>query len=204
MNKITLILKEELKKERDDYLFESFNSLSTISDKDLLVQKLGETTIQLIEDGYTPEEITLIVEQNGGIFGSLRDENGQFNLWNTIFGGGKSMFFEQMIRILIVDILGFGEKFGQSAAILLSDYNPLHILRLFKNKQYCIQEVTELAPTIVEIIINNNQFDGQSQDVTSWSGMKKVGFRNIAMDAVRESNLDNILGTKICEYIWKQ
>jgi len=203
MDKITLILKEELKKERDNYLTESFKSLSEISDRDLLVQKLGETTIKLIEDGYTPEEITLVVEQDGGIFGALKDKEGKFNLWNTIMGGGKSMFFEQMIRILFVDILGMSEKWGQSAAILLSDYNPLHILRLFKNQQYCTQEVTELAPAIIEVIINNSPIWGESQETMTVSGVGKVGVRNVAIEALRESNLDDIIARKICEYIWK-
>jgi len=200
MKNIELIIKNNLKEETNNYLLESLKPISNINESDILREKLGNITLNLISDGYTVQEITTIVEQNSGTLGNLIDpKTGKFDLWGTLFGGGKSMFWEQILRWLFVKVLGTSEAVGQSAAVALSDYNPLHIFRLFKGYDSCVHEMGPggLAATIAEIFINNSQFNGGPQK------MGGVAIRNVAAEAVRESNLDDVLAEKICGYIWK-
>jgi len=212
MDKIKLIIRDELKKESNNYLIESLKPLSTIRDNDVLVENFMKTAIKLVDEGYTLREIELIVEQNSSWWGNLLDpETGKFN-WGGLFGGAtKSTIMEQILKWLFVKILGMSESVGQSAAIALSEYNPFHLLRLFKGYDACVGEMAGkgngegggLAMTIVEIFINNSQFDGQAQNFLSVGGAAKVGIRNVAAEAVRESDLDDVLAKKICGYIWK-
>lgn len=213
MDKIKLIIKEELKKESDNYLIESFNKLSSITNEKLFIEQLTETTVGLLNDGYTLEEINLIAEQAaaqtagqaGNLFSGLKNpETGKFDLTGLLFGGGKSMFWEQILRWLFKKVLGVSEKTAQNAAIVLADYNPLHILRLFKGYNACVQEIAHtdkggggLGALIIELFINNSQFQGGSQT------MGKVALRNVAAEAIRDSNLDDKLAEKICGHIWK-
>ncbi len=206
MDKIKLILKEELKKERDNYLIESFIPLSEITDKDLFVEKLLETTIMLLNDGYAPEEINLIVEQeaqkSNGIWGGLKDPSGKFNLWNALFTGGGNMLKEQIIKE-ILSIIGIDQKWSQNLGIFFSQVSVTDLLRLFKSPNHCSDSVGSLARALLSIVVNNNQFGGQQQEVLG-KGFMKVATRNLIMGAIEESNIDDIIGNKICEKIWEQ
>jgi len=207
MTKIKVSLKEEVKREllreRENYLFESLLPLAEIDDSDLIAEKLGETTLKLLDNGYTPEDISLVIEGWSDIFGGLKDKDGNFNLWNTIFGGGKSAIYEQILRWVFTNVLGFSQSLGQGAAIALTEYNPLHIFRLFRSQQHCVQEIGEggLGQAITEIFINQSQFQGSEQKPMG-AGMIKIAIRNLAAEAVRDSDLPKQLATKICGYIW--
>jgi hypothetical protein len=198
-DKITLILKDESNK----YLTESIESLSVITDKDLLKERYIETAIQLIDEGYSLDDIMLVTEQNETLSTNLGDGTpGTFNIWNTIFGGGKSAIKEQILRFIFVDILGMSEGTGQGFAIFFKNVNPLNIIKLFRGKDHCIEVIPTISEALVEVVINQTQFGGESQQMTTLGGIGKVGIRNIVAEAIRNSDLGEKLGAKLCAYIW--
>jgi hypothetical protein len=196
-------------------LVESFRPLSKIKDNDLFIKNLSETTIRLINDGYSPDEIALVVEQEAAaqtatepstsLWGGLKDPaTGKINIWDTIMGGGKSWVTEQIIRFIFVDILGFSEMNGQSIGVFLAQASVMDVIKLFRGYGRCVEGAPDVARGVVSVFINNSQFGGQSQQVMTGGGLAKTGLRNIAMQAVEESNLDNVLAEKICNYIWNK
>lgn len=198
-DKITLILQEESNR----YLAESIESLSAIADKDLLNERYTETVLQLIDDGYTLDEISVVTEQNQVLTNNLTNGNpGTFNIWNTIFGGGASALKEQIIRFILVDIFGFSEMTGQDLAIIFKRVSPLDIIKLFRGKEHCMEVVPTISLSLAEVLVNNSQFGGQSQQTTTLQGIGKVGIRNIIAQAIDDSNLGEKLGEKLCSYIW--
>lgn len=207
---IKVSLKEEVKKqllqERENRLFESLLPISECGTKDEMENELCTIGLKLMSEGYTPNDITETIKSNSDVFSVLTEQG--FDFSKILFGAGKSEIFEQIMRWIFVNVLGFkNEGTAQDIAILLSEYNPLNILKLFKDRNGCIQEVgggedgNGLGMALIEMFINRAQFGGEKQHAGG-KGFFKVGLRNVVAEAVRESNLDEKLAGIICGYIW--
>jgi len=210
MTKIKVSLKEEVRKEllreRENYLFKSLLPLAEIEDPDLISDKFGETAISLLNEGYTPDEISQTIELHEDFWGNLKDKDGNFQFFNSIMGGLKSEFWETILVWLFSKVLGMGQATSQDLAVVLSEYNPLRILKLFKGYSACVEEVggeKGLGMALVEMFINKSQFQGQERQPLG-KDFFKITIRNVAAEAVRESDLDKKLAGKICGYIWNQ
>ena len=116
-NNINKLIREELIKKRKNNLVESLSPLNDIDDRDFFFHSYIQKSANLLDEGYSIEEIEQIAEnmftdkilQGGG--GVAKDIWGSTNILDALFGGGLGMIKEQVIRWVLVN-LGVGKGLG--------------------------------------------------------------------------------------------
>jgi hypothetical protein len=199
MKDIKLILKEELNKERENYIIESFKPLSDVNNRELFLKTYIDIGTKLLDEGYDIDEIEPIVEQN------LLDQitQGAKGMWDktdvmkVLKGGGWSMVKEQLIRWVL-------SAFGVSGGALtflsaaLADYDPRLLLQMFKNKPMCITNAKPLSDALMEGLIRYVQV-GSDKDAS----FAQLGLGNIIGEVIQESTIGEVVAQKFCNLIWK-
>jgi hypothetical protein len=88
-------IKETLLEERQRKLEESFIGLNEIGDPNFLIERYFSITNNLINEGYSFEEIQKHLNESDNVLGL-----DNFDLKDAMLGGGGSMLKEDLINIL--------------------------------------------------------------------------------------------------------
>jgi hypothetical protein len=199
MKDIKLILKEELGKERENYVIESFKPLYDANNQSIFLETYINIGTKLLDEGYDIDEIEMIVEQNmlDNILQGAKGMWDKTDVTKILKGGGWSMVKEQLIRWVL-------SAFGVSGGALtflsaaLADYDPRMLLKMFKNKEMCITNAGPLSNSLMEGLIRYVQIGGD-KDIS----VAQLGIGNIIGEVIQESNIGNVVAQKFCNLIWK-
>ena len=130
MKEIRVIIKSNLLEERKRKLNESLSSLSGITNKNTLIEKYLITTSNLMNDGYTIEEI-----EASDIYNKMNSVDWKGVLGDSILTTAK----EYIIKYVMQEVLGANATFSRMFAQFMANVNPLDLLRPFKDEQSCRQ-----------------------------------------------------------------
>jgi hypothetical protein len=206
MDSLNKKLKEELLKIRKNRIQESLNELSDIEDVDFLFTQYLSKTGKLLDEGYTIEEIELVSEQfldklqqgAGAVVGDVWKNT---NVFDALVSGGLGTIKEQVIRWILVQ-LGVGQGAANAMAAALEQMDPRDLLRVFKTPELCREKMPEISDAIMAGIRGYMQF-GEKSVGLNVADQAKSGLGNIIDELIKQSNIGEMAGNKLCGVIWK-
>lgn len=191
-----------LLEERNRKLNESFNDLKDINDVDFLSNKITNITLDLMNENYSIEEIEksfIIFEQNNSWDFKNMDLSGVFK--NSMLSGVK----EYIINFILVKVFGANKNFAATASVVFADFNPIDLLKIFKNEQVCYPSMTKLSDSLMEAIVRYIGGKITGTDRTDYDlnvkGIVSTGFGNIFGEIIRDSNIGESIASKFCKMI---
>jgi hypothetical protein len=209
-NDINKLIREELIKKRKNNLVESLSPLNDIDDKDFFFHSYIQKSSELLDEGYSIEEIEQIAEnmftdkilQGGG--GVAKDIWGSTNILDALFGGGLGMIKEQVIRWVLVN-LGVGKGAANFLAAFLEQTDPRELLRLFKSPESCTSGMPKISDGLMAGIVRYLQYG--EKDVKLFdqnSDVLGLALGNVLDEVITQSNIGEKVGEKLCAAIWKK
>jgi hypothetical protein len=199
-------IKEELLSIRQNRLYESLSGLKDIEDNDFLIVQYLTKTGKLLDEGYTINEIESVSED---FLGKLTQGAGQVamdgwkntNVFDALIGGGLGAIKEQVIRWILTQ-LGVGQGAANAMAAALEQLDPRDLLRVFKTPELCNQKMPEISDAVMAGIRGYIQF-GEKSVGLNVADQSKSGLGNIVDELIKQSNLGETIGNKLCGAIWK-
>lgn len=196
MKEIKVIIKTNLLEGRNRKLEESLSSLNNITDKNTLLERYLITTSNLMNDGYTIEEI-----EASDIYNKMNSVN-----WKGVFGDSiLTTAKEYIIKYVMQEVLGANPTVSRMFAQFMANINPLELLKPFKDEQSCIQSFPQIADGILivmfrsiaagEIGVNSNSYGLGLKDGLSAIAGNMVG------QAIKESNISEKVSDIFCKAI---
>jgi hypothetical protein len=196
MKEIRVIIKSNLLEERKRKLNESLSSLSGITDKNTLLEKYLITTSNLMNDGYTIEEI-----EASDIYNKMNSVDWKGVLGDSILTTAK----EYIIKFVMQEVLGANATFSRMFAQFMANVNPLDLLRPFKDEQSCIQSFPQIADGILIVMFRSIAGGEIGVDSNSYQlGLKdglSVMAGNMVGQAIKESNISEKVSDIFCKAI---
>lgn len=196
MKEIRVIIKSNLLEERKRKLNESLSSLSGITDKNTLLEKYLITTSNLMNDGYTIEEI-----EASDIYNKMNSVDWKGVLGDSILTTAK----EYIIKYVMQEVLGANATFSRMFAQFMANVNPLDLLRPFKDEQSCIQSFPQIADGILIVMFRSIAGGEIGVDSNSYQlGLKdglSVMAGNMVGQAIKESNISEKVSDIFCKAI---
>lgn len=195
-------IKETLLEERKRKLSESFNDLIDVKDSDFISKKVTEITLNLMNEGYTLNEIqdsfTLFEEENPWDFSKV-DFVDVFK--SSMLSGAK----EYIINYVLTEIFGANKNFAATAAVVFADYNPIDLLKIFKDEQSCNPSMRDLSDSLLEAVVRYIGGKVAGIDRTNYGlnvqGASTTAAGNIFGEAIRQSNIGETIASKFCKMI---
>lgn len=182
--KIQIKIKEAILEERSKNLDEKLQKVLGVSEDEFIFEDLVKTYNELLDEGYTIEEIDL---------SSL----GNSNLFNLGKGGLMSWIKESLIKWFLEQVFPGSPKTVAMASQVLADVNPLHLLSIFNpNKpEKCIEHFPSVADSLIEVFLRNT--------LVSSTETNKMGnlLGNVFGQAIQDSNIGEIAADKFCKQL---
>lgn len=200
MNDIKNIVSTVLQEQRKNYLVEVYSELDDIRDDDYLIERYVTITNKLVnEEGYDLDEIEIpdsvkkvIPDVSGDIKTALSD---------TLITSAKEYIF----RFIASKIFGAGPTTSTIIAQLFADWNPLDLLKIFKNESECIDKFPALSDRLITMVVRNavgGELGANSNDYKLGLGqMAGVFTGNLFGEVIKETNVSEVLADKFCKAI---
>ena len=196
MKEIKVIIKSNLLEERKRKLNESLSSLSGITDKNTLLEKYLITTSNLMNDGYTIEEI-----EASDIYNKMNSIDWKGVVGDSILNTAK----EYIIKYVMQEVLGANATFSRMFAQFMENVNPLDLLKPFKDEQSCIQSFPQIADGILIVMFRSIAAGEIGADSNSYQiGLKdslSAIAGNMVGQAIKESNISEKVSDIFCKTI---
>jgi hypothetical protein len=196
MKEIKVIIKSNLLEERKRKLNESLSSLSGITDKNTLLEKYLITTSNLMNDGYTIEEI-----EASDIYNKMNSIDWKGVVGDSILNTAK----EYIIKYVMQEVLGANATFSRMFAQFMANVNPLDLLKPFKDEQSCIQSFPQIADGILIVMFRSIAAGEIGADSNSYQiGLKdslSAIAGNMVGQAIKESNISEKVSDIFCKTI---
>jgi hypothetical protein len=196
MKEIKVIIKSNLLEERKRKLNESLSSLSGITDKNTLLEKYLITTSNLMNDGYTIEEI-----EASDIYNKMNSIDWKGVVGDSILNTAK----EYIIKYVMQEVLGANATFSRMFAQFMANVNPLDLLKPFKDEQSCIQSFPQIADGILIVMFRSIAAGEIGADSNSYQiGLKdslSAIAGNMVGQAIKESNISEKVSGIFCKTI---
>jgi hypothetical protein len=196
MKEIKVIIKSNLLEERKRKLNESLSSLSGIKDKNTLLEKYLITTSNLMNDGYTIEEI-----EASDIYNKMNSIDWKGVVGDSILNTAK----EYIIKYVMQEVLGANATFSRMFAQFMANVNPLDLLKPFKDEQSCIQSFPQIADGILIVMFRSVAAGEIGADSNSYQiGLKdslSAIAGNMVGQAIKESNISEKVSDIFCKAI---
>lgn len=194
-------IKETLLEERQRKLKESFIGLNEIEDPNFLIERYFSITNNLINEGYSFEEIQKHLNEAGDV---LSLDN--FNLKDAMLGGGGSMLKEYLINILLTYVFG-GTNQGliSTMSVVFADYNVLDLLKPFKDESNCVTYMPKLVDALLEALTRYLASSAMGTNRSNYGvnlpGLATSAAGNLFGEVIKESNIGETVSNKFCKII---
>jgi len=195
-------IKEILVEERNRKLNESFVVLNDIRDENFILEKYFEICSNLIQEGYTIDEI-----ENSEIKNSI----GSIDWSDAMKQGALSAGKEYAIRFILTNIFQIeNENLKTVLSKVLADLNPLDLIRIFKDESNCNKYFPNIVNIMLELIVRKIGSDSLGVDSNSYTlNPFKGGFRdiitnyggNISGEIIRKTDISEKISSKFCKFV---
>lgn len=194
MKEIKVIIKTNLLEERKRRLEESLTSLNGIEDKNVLMEKFLITTSNLMNDGYTLQEI-----ESSDIYNKLNSVDWKGAISDGILTSAK----EYIIKYVMQKVLGANPTFSRMFAQFMANVNPLDLLKPFKDEQSCIQSFPQISDGILIVMFRSVVGGEIGVDSNSYQLGVKDGLSVIAGNMVGKAIKDSNISEKVADMFCK-
>lgn len=196
MKEIKVIIKSNLLEERKRKLNESLSSLGGIKDKNTLLEKYLITTSNLMNDGYTIEEI-----EASDIYNKMNSVDWKGVVGDSILTTAK----EYIIKYVMQEVLGANATFSRMFAQFMANVNPLDLLKPFKDEQSCVQSFPQIVDGMLivmfrSVVAGEIGADSNSYQIGLKDGLSAIA-GNMVGQAIKESNISEKVSDIFCKAI---
>jgi hypothetical protein len=198
-------IKETLLEERKRKLEESFSILEDVRDYDFFTVNYVSITTKLLDEGYTPNEIInhlneadLNIPTSGE---DLKNLDWKGLMGDTMISGLK----EYAIEYILSNVFGVNKGLSITAAQVFADYNPLDLLKPFKNAEMCNSHMPKLVNSLLEALVRYLASEATGTDRSNYGfnvqGVATTASGNLFGEVLRSTNVGNAISDKICQMI---
>jgi hypothetical protein len=194
-------IKETLLEERQRKLKESFIGLNEIKDPNFFIERYFSITNDLINEGYSLEEVQQHLNEAGE---SLGLDN--LDMKDVMLGGGGSMLKEYLINILLTYVFG-GTNQGliSTMSVVFADYNVLDLLKPFKDESNCVTYMPKLVDALLEALTRYLAGSAMGTSRNNYGvnlpGLATSAAGNLFGEVIKESNIGETVSNKFCKII---
>jgi hypothetical protein len=201
MSKIKNIVSGVLLEERKKRLNGCYNELEDIRDNDYLIERYLLITTDLVNEGYDINEIDV----PDAVKKLVPDSISGSDIKGALTDAAATSAKEYIIRFVLKEIFGAGTGFSTFASQLFADWNPLDLLKIFKNREECDKYFPNLTDRLITMLIRyiaSNEVGGNSNDYSvSFKGIGSTYLGNLFGEVVKESDVSEKIANKFCEFI---
>jgi hypothetical protein len=197
MSEIKNIVSNVLTEERKKRLDEAYLELNDIRDDVYLIERYISITTDLVNEGYDLNEL----DMPDSIKNSINVDAVKKGLSDSLMVSAKEYIF----RFIANKIFGWGPSSSTIVAQLFADWNPLDLLKIFKNQQECIEKFPNLSDRLVTMMLRRVIGGDMGANANDYSiGVAQMGgvyLGNLMGEVVKETNLSEVLADKFCKAI---
>ena len=201
---IRKVVSENLQRTRKEIFQESFSIVRGSSSKDEFLTRVLIASSNLISEGYEMDEIeSFLNEQDASSLVAAGDDalsqvkNAD---WGKLARGTIMSSIKEYAIKWLLNNLGMKGEIVDSVAIVFADYNPLDLLKPFKDMQTCMQ--SDAMPALCDAIMEGlGRYIGNRAVSGRGDSTIKLGIGNIFGESIKESNLGETAGAKFCSLI---
>lgn len=196
MKEIKVIIKSNLLEERKRKLNESLIKLESIENETTLVEQFLITTSNLLNEGYTIEEI-----EASDIYNKMNDIDWKGTIGSSLATTAK----EYVIRFVVKEIFGGGEGFSTTVAQVLANINPLNLLKPFKDEQSCIEHFPQISDALIiallryvgggQLGVDRNEYG------LGFKGLTSNLAGNLFGKTIKDSNISEQISSSFCKAV---
>ena len=201
---IKKIVNENLQKTRKQRFDESFTIVSESKNSDEFLNNVLIASSNLISEGYEINEIEDYINELDVKSMVSSGDNALDQVKNADWGGIMkgtimSSIKEYAIKWLLNN-LGMKGEITDFMATVFADYNPIKLLKPFKDMQTCMQ--SDAMPALCDAIMEGlGRFIGNKMVSGGGDSTIKLGIGNIFGESIKESNIGETAGAKFCSLI---
>ncbi len=213
MNTIKLdiknIVKSNLQEKRNERFYESFQKLNKLEDKSLLGEQFMQTSLNLMKEGYSIDDIENFLNEIenplSGITDKIKGSTEKVD-WSGMMKDSLYSSAKEYVIKWVLDYVGLSSRLpGLSTTLsqFFADYSPLDLLKPFKNAQYCSQYLPDMIDGVLEVIVRylGGKITGTNRTNYEWGGAPSVAIGNLFGDAIRKSNVSETISGQLCKMI---
>lgn len=201
MSQIKNIVSNILLEERERRLSEAYIELNDIRDGNYLVERYVSITQKLVSEGYDIDEIEIPDSVKNLIPNQLKTDDVKSALSDALAISAK----EYIIRFVLKEVFGANASFSTFVAQIFADYNPMDLLKIFKNQEECKSGFTPLSDRLITMLIRyiaSKEVGGDSNNYgLSVSGIGSTYLGNLFGEVVKDSDISEKISNKFCEFI---
>ena len=193
-------IKETLLEERERKLYESYDELNDIRDKEYFLERYFVITSGLLNEGYSFEEVESVLNEVENPLSGL-DLTG-----DDLLSAGGSQLKEYAINLLLTFIFG-GKNQGMitTISVVFADYDVRDILKPFKDEPNCMSHMPKMVDGVLEALSRYVAGSAVGADRNNYGlnlGGLSSGFAgNIFGEVIKDSNIGETISDKICKFI---
>lgn len=197
MQQIKLIVSKTLNEERSKKLNDSLLVLENIEDNDTLVQNFLVIASNLLEEGYTLEEI-----EKSDVYNKLNSVDWKGMMGETILTTAK----EYIIKYVVQEVVGVSPTVSRMFAQFMANVNPVDLLKPFKDEQNCNQYFPQIVDGILIVVFrsiagNELGIDSNSYSLTNGKDALNAIAGNMLGKVIKESDISEKVSGMFCKAI---
>jgi hypothetical protein len=201
MNQVKLVISNILLEERKKRVEEAFLELDDIRDEKHLIERYVIITSNLVNEGYEIDEIDVPDPVKKLLPGSVSSSDIKGALTDAAATSAK----EYIIRFILTQVFGANATFSTYASQLFADWNPLDLLKIFKNREECTKSFPNLSDRLLTMLvryIGSNEVGGNQNDYgINFKALGSTYLGNLFGEVIKESDVSEKISNKFCEFI---
>jgi hypothetical protein len=201
---IKKVVTENLQRTRKEIFQESFSIVKGSSTKDEFLTRVLIASSNLISEGYEMNEIESFLDEqdSSSLVAAGDDALSQVKNadWGKLAKGTIMSSIKEYAIKWLLNNLGMKGDIVDAMAIVFADYNPLDLLKPFKDMSSCTSAdgMPKLCDAIMEGV---GRYIGGQIAGGGGSTVVKLGVGNLFGESIKESNIGEIAGAKFCNLI---
>jgi hypothetical protein len=196
------IVNKTLNEKRKSNLNESFIPLRKIKNQDVYLEECFKTSIKLLNEGYTENEVNQQLVKEFELPTSLGLDKIDWKSFAKESGGS---YLREMAINWILKFIGISPGWSTTLSQAFADMNPLDLVRIFKDGPTCNQHAPHIMDAVIEVSLRagvSELFD-INRNNDGWSGVPASLMGNITGEAIRKSGLGESITAPFCKLIHK-
>lgn len=213
MNTIKLeiknIVKSNLQEKRNERFYEIFMELHKLEDKSLLGEQFMQTSINLMSEGYTADDIENFLNEIENPLSGITDKV-KGDIKNYDFGGAfkESLYTSAKEYAIkwVLDYVGISRtlpNLSTSLAQFFANVSVKDLLKPFKNEAYCIQYMPNILDGVLVVVARylSGSVAGTDRNNYEWKGSPSVLAGNMLGQVIKDSKMAESLAKPLCKII---
>jgi hypothetical protein len=196
------IVSKKLNEKRKSNLNESFSHLRDIDDPNIYLKECFNTSIKLINEGYTEKEVNDQLLKEFSLPTSLGLDKLDFG--DLAKEGGIS-FLKELAINWVLRYMGVSPGWSTTLSQAFADLSPIDFIRIFKDSPTCLKHAPHIMDAVVEVSLRAgvSTLFGLNRNNDGFSGIPGSILGNLSGEMIRNTGLGEAISQPFCKLIHK-